>query len=88
MDVLLFLATAGLSVWKAKASSDTCDAELQNSAFVFVKPHANTLQVQDLVRSKLQEVGITILGESSISGDEIDDKQLIDKHYYAIGKLT
>jgi len=59
-------------------------SEIKNSAFVFVKPHANTEKVQDLVRSKLNEAGIDILSEASISGEEIDSKKLIDQHYYAI----
>jgi hypothetical protein len=85
MDFLLFTATAGLSIWKAK-SDKTCNAPLTNSAFVFVKPHANTASVQDLVRNTLQSKGVTILSEVSISGETIDEKKLIDQHYYAIGE--
>ena len=59
---------------------------LKNSAFVFVKPHANTAAVQELVREKLVSSGITILSEKTISGKTIDEKKLIDQHYYAIGK--
>ncbi|GAX21272.1 hypothetical protein FisN_1Lh100 [Fistulifera solaris] len=83
MDFLLFTATAGLSIWKAK-SDKTCHAPLTNSAFVFVKPHANTASVQDLVRKTLKSKGVTILSEVSISGETIDEKKLIDQHYYAI----
>ena len=88
MDYFLFAATAAGLTWaSAKASKDTCDSsELLNSAFVFVKPHANTPKVQDLVRAKLQEKGVSILSESDISGDVIDKKKLIDQHYYAIGE--
>eukprot|EP00968_Pinguiococcus_pyrenoidosus_P007964 scaffold553_cov238-Pinguiococcus_pyrenoidosus.AAC.15 len=56
----------------------------KNAAFVFVKPHAVTEAVKDLVKQKLGEKGITILGEGSLTGPEIDEKQLIDNHYYAI----
>ena len=88
MDALLFAATAGLSVWSAKAaSSPSADAELRNSAFVFVKPHANTKKVQDLVRSTLKSKGVSILSEAAISGEVIDEKKLIDQHYYAIGRF-
>jgi hypothetical protein len=91
-DLLLFCATATLFTWHRKssvaaaASSDgqSCDA-LRNSAFVFVKPHANTVAVQNLVRSKLVESGISILSEAEIPASEIDQKKLIDQHYYAIG---
>lgn len=88
MDYFLFAATAAGVTWASvKASKDTCDAaELLNSAFVFVKPHANTPKVQDLVRDKLREKGVSILSESDIAGNVIDEKKLIDQHYYAIGE--
>jgi len=71
------------------SSSKTCpakatDEELLNSAFVFVKPHANTEATQKMVREKLTEAGITILSESDVEGKTIDEKKLIDQHYYAI----
>jgi len=56
----------------------------KNSAFVFIKPHANRPAVQDLVKAKLEEAGLSILSTGSISGVEIDEKQYIDQHYYAI----
>ena len=68
-------------------SSGKCsksDEELLNSAFVFVKPHANTEATQKMVREKLIEAGITILSESDVEGTTIDEKKLIDQHYYAI----
>jgi len=64
-----------------------CKAEAEphkNSAFVFVKPHANTWSTQNLVRNKLTQAGLTILSESDVSGETIDEKKLIDQHYYAI----
>jgi len=69
--------------------SSTCskkkeNPKLMNSAFVFIKPHANTKQVQDLVRDELAKKDIKILTELDISGEEIDSKKLIDQHYYAI----
>ena len=76
----------------AKAA-ETCDPAmagvcapslLPNSAFVFVKPHANTLATQALVRDKLLGAGISILSEHEIAGSVIDEKKLIDQHYYAI----
>jgi hypothetical protein len=71
---------------KLKAQND--DSELKNSAFVFVKPHANTPATQKLVRDGLAKAGITILSENDIAGNVIDEKKLIDQHYYAIGKLS
>ena len=55
-----------------------------NSAFVFIKPHANTKFTQDYVRGVLKASGLAIASEGSINGTEIDEKQLIDNHYYAI----
>ena len=66
------------------AASSTC-AALKNSAFVFVKPHANTPAVQSLVRQKLVAAGCVILSEVDIDGKTIDQNKLIDQHYYAIG---
>lgn len=74
----------------ASGRDGTCDASsancgsLMNSAFVFIKPHANTAATKDLVRDALVEKGIRILSEKEISGKEIDKKRLIDQHYYAI----
>mmetsp|Transcript_8103 Transcript_8103/g.12395 ORF Transcript_8103/g.12395 Transcript_8103/m.12395 type:complete len:327 (-) Transcript_8103:175-1155(-) len=56
----------------------------KNGAFVFVKPHANFPKVQDKVRAMLRAASITITKEGDIAGAEIDNKKLIDQHYYAI----
>jgi hypothetical protein len=94
-DFLLFAATAALMTLNQRgiagasplpdAAAKTCDADtLKNSAFVFVKPQANTPATQALVKSKLMEAGITILSEADIDGTVIDEKKLIDQHYFAI----
>jgi len=54
------------------------------SAFVFIKPHANTAKVQELVKSKFGDVGISIVSEGTIDGKAIDENKYIDQHYYAI----
>merc|ERR1712242_305763 len=59
-------------------------APVKNSAFVFIKPHAVTPKVKELAKKGLQEKGINILKEGSLSGTVIDEKKLIDQHYYAI----
>lgn len=66
------------------ADSTTSNVILRNSALVFVKPSANTPATQALVRETLQKAGCTIVSEKTISGDVIDQKKLIDQHYYAI----
>lgn len=79
-DLVLFAVTAALFTWhkKVSASSEnkTCDATLENSAFVFIKPHANTPATQKLVREKLLASDITILSESDIDGKTIDKKKV------------
>jgi nucleoside diphosphate kinase len=55
-----------------------------NQAFVFIKPHANTTKVQEVVKSGLESKGIKILAEGEIKGSVIDSDKLIDQHYYAI----
>jgi nucleoside diphosphate kinase len=55
-----------------------------NQAFVFIKPHAVTDEVKALVSKGLADKGIKVLSEGSISSEEIDEKKLIDQHYYAI----
>jgi len=57
---------------------------LKNSAFVFIKPHAVTEEVKKLVKEGLEAKGLKILKEGSIKGEKIDEKKLIDQHYYAI----
>jgi hypothetical protein len=67
---------------EARVAMEACD----NSAFVFVKPHANTSQAcRDLVRSILTSHKISIIDEGEISAERIDAERLIDQHYYAIG---
>lgn len=59
-------------------------APLKNTAFVFIKPHANNEQTQEVVSSTLKARGITIVKEGEFTGEEIDRDMLIDQHYYAI----
>jgi len=70
----------------AGTGADQAEVSLtsKNSAFVFIKPHAVTDKVKALAKSGLQAKGITILSEGSLSGEVIDEKKLIDNHYYAI----
>lgn len=89
-DLLIFAVTATLFTLQAKRvvgttekMSNSCGA-LKNSAFVFVKPHANTLATQKLVHEKLTAAGCTILSEVDIDGKTIDEQKLIDQHYFAI----
>ena len=68
----------------SKGSAADAKAPLMNSAFVFIKPHANTRAVQDLVVAKLTSKRVKILAEGDIAAAKIDKDKLIDQHYYAI----
>lgn len=56
----------------------------KNSAFVFLKPAAVTDKMKELVKETLEKKGCKVLKEGSIEAEQIDKKQLVDKHYYAI----
>jgi hypothetical protein len=59
------------------------DGKDVNSAFVFIKPHANTPAAQALVKKTLASRG-KIVEEGEIGAAEIDSRLLIDQHYYSI----
>jgi len=71
-------AVAGAAWYFSKPSKPN------NSAFVFVKPHAVTEKANTLVREGLKAKGLKILSEGDIASEVIDEKKLIDQHYYAI----
>jgi len=54
------------------------------SAFVFIKPHAVTPEVQALVYGYFSGAGFSVTLEGELSAEVIDEKKLIDQHYYAI----
>ena len=55
----------------------------ENSAFVFIKPHAHTKETIELVKKTFAEKKISILKEGELEAATIDEKKLIDQHYYA-----
>merc|ERR1719265_1077630 len=55
-----------------------------NCAFVFLKPLAVTDKMKELAKETLEKNNIKIVKEGRIDAADIDKKQLIDKHYYAI----
>jgi hypothetical protein len=65
-------------------SDSAVDLSPANRALVFIKPLAQTEQVRALVRSKLLASKIAIVSEGEIAAKDIDEKKLIDQHYYAI----
>jgi hypothetical protein len=77
-------AMSAYSISSKLKQSDCAAAETKNSAFVFIKPHANTTKTQNLVSSTFKEKGINVVREGELTGKQIDDGRLIDQHYYAI----
>jgi len=58
---------------------------VKNAAFVFLKPAcAGNDKMKALVKETFEKKGLTIQKEGQIDAADIDKKQLIDKHYYAI----
>ena len=44
----------------------------KNSAFVFIKPHANTTATQNLVKATFEKKGIKVLSEGELTAEQID----------------
>lgn len=57
---------------------------VKNSAFIFVKPHANTEVGRQVAKDFFAAKGLTITAEGTITGEEVEEKMLIDNHYYSI----
>jgi len=56
----------------------------KNECFIFIKPHAVTEKVKELIVKTFEEKGIRIQKEGKLDGRTIDNEKLIDNHYYAI----
>eukprot|EP01063_Lacrimia_lanifica_P013889 TRINITY_DN2047_c0_g1_i1.p1 TRINITY_DN2047_c0_g1~~TRINITY_DN2047_c0_g1_i1.p1 ORF type:complete len:738 (+),score=272.05 TRINITY_DN2047_c0_g1_i1:48-2261(+) len=56
----------------------------KNHALLFIKPHAVTKEVRELVETTLSERGIMVVTSGEIAAEAIDAEKLIDQHYYAI----
>lgn len=67
----------------AESANPTKSGEV-NSAFVFVKPHANIPSVRAMVEEHFKLHNIRIVEEGTLDSKRIDEEKLIDKHYYAI----
>lgn len=61
---------------------------MKNQAFVFIKPHAaRNENVLSYIQDKFNNNGITVVSEGRITGQEIAEKGLIDKHYSVNAKV-
>merc|ERR1719262_1983543 len=57
---------------------------VKNASFIFIKPSAVTDAVKALTKETLEAKGLAIKKEGELTAKEIDEKKLIDKHYYSI----
>jgi len=55
-----------------------------NRALIFVKPDAINEKALSYIKEFLTARNITILNEGYLKAEDIDSKQIIDKHYFAI----
>ena len=82
-----FITTVGVScgviLMRNQSTCSNKEAD-KNSAFVFIKSHANTKATQKLVQSTLKSKGLDIVTEGELTAEQIDRGLLIDQHYYAI----
>jgi len=73
------IADVAVSSWGAPSLT-------KNTAFVFIKPHAVTEPTKEFVKAKLAKAGITVTSEGALDSKTIDEKKLIDQHYYSIAQ--
>jgi hypothetical protein len=72
------------SAVQSSIASCADDGKPRNSAFVFIKPHANTAASQRLVKEAFEKHHIHVQKEGELTAEKIDENMLIDQHYYAI----
>ena len=83
------IGVVGMSLLQREEKTAQCSfwgtpEEPRNSAFVFIKPHANTPAAQAAVKQALIDKKLNIKQEGEITAEAIDKNLLIDQHYYAI----
>ena len=74
---LMMLTSASFAVALNHSSTNSrdavCDTASKNSAFVFIKPHANTPATQQLVADTFKQKGIRVLEQGELTGQQIDE---------------
>jgi hypothetical protein len=74
---LMMLTSASFALALRQVSSSSteavCETPAKNSAFVFIKPHANTPATQKLVADTFDSKGIKVLSEGELTGEQIDE---------------
>lgn len=82
----LTVGRGGAQDGQQDAATATPTPALRNTAVVFVKPHANTAKVREYVGSALREMvpGVEVSAEFDVAAEDVDRKEMIDRHYYSI----
>lgn len=57
-----------------------------NSAFVFLKPHADTEAVRSLLTETLKKHNITVVLEGSLDSADLSARQVVDLHYWSLAR--
>ncbi|CAE7809428.1 AGM1, partial [Symbiodinium sp. CCMP2592] len=85
-------AARGLRQRHSRSSRASCTLRATSSApdnvaLVFVKPHACTPQVLEMLPRFLEGRGVEVLRSGSVAAEEIEAEGIIDQHYEAIAKI-
>ncbi|CAE7370846.1 ANKRD17, partial [Symbiodinium microadriaticum] len=72
---------------RASCSLRATSSAPDNVALVFVKPHACSPQVLEMLPRFLEGRGLEVLRSGSVAAEEIEAEGIIDRHYEAIAKI-
>jgi len=86
-SVALAAASGRAAVSGVSSISGPDEEAAENSALVFIKPHANTPAVRKAVPEFLEGKGIRVIRSGSVSADDIERMHIIDQHYVAIARI-
>lgn len=57
---------------------------MNNTALIFIKPHAVGEESTAFILEFLKDKGITFLSDGRLTAEEIDSRGIVDEHYFAI----
>jgi len=61
-----------------------CEEQPLNTAFLIIKPHANTKEFRAFVQSRLVDSGIRVIGDGCIDASDVDARKLYDQHCLSV----
>ena len=82
--MMLTSASFALTLHQVTGETAVCETETpaKNTAFVFIKPHANTPAAQRLVADTFKSKGIKILSQGELTGEQIDEVRPGDRIFH------